>query len=186
MATPFDISLLRNFQIIFPFIFIFTVVYAVLSYSKILGEGEGKNWIYAMIAAVMAFMSLFSDTVTQTISVAAPWFILLFVFILFIIMAFMVLGVREANVLNLIKDPEYSFVGWWVAALVIIIMVGSLSHVISSRGGYPPYGENATVEEGETQESSFWATFFHPKILGMLAILLIAFFTISRLTSAPR
>lgn len=186
MATPFDIGLLKDFQIIFPFIFVFTVVYAVLSYSKILGEGEGKNWLYAMIAAALAFMSLISDTVTQTISVAAPWFVLLFVFILFVVMAFMILGVREANVLNLIKDPEYSFVGWWIAALMIIIIVGSLSHVIAGKGGYPPYGENATVEGGETQESSFWATFFHPKILGMLAIFLIAFFTVSRLTTSSK
>jgi hypothetical protein len=69
-------------------------------------------------------------------------------------------------------------------------MLGSLSHVMAEKkGGYPPYGPGANftaIEEGGVapgQESDFWKTLFHPKVLGMVIILLIGFFTISKLTS---
>jgi hypothetical protein len=191
MATPLDIGLLKNFQIIFPFLFIFAIVYGILSYTKLFGEN--KN-IYALIAAVLAIMSLFSDIVTQTINTAAPWFILLVVFIVFLLLGFMILGAREADFKAVLANPEYSFVNWWIVALVLIIVIGSLSHTIAERkGGYPPYGPGANetaIEEAEEevagQESDFWKTVFHPKVLGMLVILLIAFFTVSKLTQKTK
>jgi len=186
MVTPLDIGLLKSFQIIFPFLFVFCVVYALLTYSKFLGENRA---LQAMIAVVLAFMSLFSDIVVETINTSAPWFVLLIIFMVFLILGFMIIGAREADIMAVIKNPEYSFISWWIIALVIIIVIGSLSHTIAERkGGYPPYapGVNATLEEGEelaAQESAFWQTIFHPKILGLFVIMLIAFFTVSKLTS---
>ncbi len=185
MATPLDIGLLKNFQIVFPFLFVFAVVYGLLSYTKFLGDNKA---VHSMIAVVLAIMTLFSEVVVQTINTAAPWFVLLIVFMVFLMLGFMILGVREADFLGVLRDREYQFVIWWIIALIIVIVVGSMSHTISERkGGYPPYGpgENATLEEGEdalTQESDFWETLFHPKILGMFVLLLIAFFTVSKLT----
>lgn len=185
MVTFLDIGLLRNFQIIFPFLFIFCIVYALLTYTKFLGENRA---LQAGIAVVLAFMSLFSDLVIETINTAAPWFVLLVVFIVFLLLGFMILGVREADVMGVLRNPEYHFISWWVIALVIIIVIGSLSQTMAARkGGYPPYGENVTISDGEevpTQESDFWQTMFHPKVLGLLALMLIAFFAVSKLTSS--
>lgn len=186
MATPLDIGLLANFKIIFPFLFIFCIVFAVLASTKLLGDNK---IIHATIAIAMAFMSLFSDLVVETINIAAPWFVILVIFIVFVLLALMILGVKEADVMSVIKTDEYSYIIWWVVALVVIIIIGSLSHVMAEkRGGYPPYGPSANytaIEEGElaAQESDFWQTLFHPKVLGMIVILLIGFFTISKLTS---
>ena len=188
MATPLD--LMRDtglFNAIFPFIFIFALVYGILSYVKPFGEDKGG--VNVAIAAVLAFMSLFSGIVTDTINLAAPWFVLMIIFIFFVILGFMVLGAREADVIGVIKNPEYSFIAWWVIALVLIIVVGSLSHVVAERkGGYPPYGptSNISAEDADgipTQESDFWKTLFHPKVLGFIALMIIAFFTISKLTT---
>lgn len=184
MATFLDIELLRNFQVIFPFLLVFCITYGVLTYTKIFGENKGLE---AMIAIIFAFMSLFSDIVTETINTAAPWFVLLLIFTVFLLMGFMVLGIKEADIMSLLKNPEYSFINWWIAILVIIIILGSLSYTLAQKkGGYPPFIEdsNITADDGiPKQESDFWATLFHPKVLGLLALLLIAFFTISRLTS---
>ena len=184
MATFLDIELLRNFQVIFPFLLVFCITYGVIAYTKIFGENKG---LQAMIAIIFAFMSLFSDIVTETINTSAPWFVLLLIFTVFLLMGFMVLGVKEADVMSLLKNPEYSFINWWIAAIVIIIIIGSLSHTLAQKkGGYPPFIEdgNFTEDDGVSkQESDFWQTIFHPKVLGLLALLIIAFFTISKLTS---
>lgn len=186
MATPLDIGLLANFKIIFPFLFVFCIVFAAFTYTKLLGDNK---IIGATIAIVLAFMTLFSDMVVETINTAAPWFVLLIVFMVFLLLGLMILGVKEADVVSVMKMDEYSYIIWWVIALVVIIMLGSLSHVLAEKkGGYPPYGPGAnfTELEGEVvpgQESDFWQTLFHPKVLGMIIILLIGFFTISKLTS---
>ena len=189
MATPLD--LMRDtglFSAILPFMFIFALLYGLLSYVKPFGEGKGS--VNVVLAAVFAFMSLFSGIVTDTINLAAPWFVLLVIFLFFIILGFMVLGAKEADVIGLLKNPEYSYLGWWIVALVLIIVVGSLSQVVAQRkGGYPPYGPGSNITAAEdggelpTQESDFWKTIFHPKVLGFVALMIIAFFTISKLTT---
>lgn len=188
MATPLDIGLLKNFQIIFPFLFIWAITYALLTKVNFLGDNRA---LHATMATVIAFMALFSDVVIATINVAAPWFVLMIVFIVFLLLGFMILGIGEADIVGVLRNPSYSWVNYWILALVIIIVLGSLSSVMSAKkGGYPPFSsEDANETAGsangnipETQESDFWATLFHPKVLGLSAIMLIAFFTVSRLT----
>ncbi len=187
MATPLDIGLLANFKIIFPFLFIFCIIFAVLTYTKLLGENKV---LAATIAISMAFMSLLSDMVIETINIAAPWFVLMVIFMVFVLLGLMILGVKEADVVSVIKMDEYNYIIWWVVALTVIIMLGSLSHVLAKeKGGYPPYGPDANFTSAEDggiapgQESDFWKTLFHPKVLGMIVIMLIGFFTITKLTS---
>jgi len=45
---------------------------------------------------------------------------------------------------------------------------------------------NVSVEKVQEQEYGFWQTLFHPKILGMALVLLIAFFTIKYMSEAPK
>ncbi len=190
MATPLDIMQDSGlFNEIFPFMFIFAVMYGLLSSIKPFGDDKGA--VNVTIAAVLAFMSLFSGIVTDTINLAAPWFVLFIIFLLFIIIGFMVLGAKEADIFGVLQNPEYSYLGWWIVAIVLIIVIGSLSQVIAEKkGGYPPYGPGSNISlaeetggELQTQESDFWKTIFHPKVLGFVALMLIAFFTISKLTT---
>lgn len=188
MATIMDISLLKSFSGIFPFLFIFAIVYGLLSYKKIFGENKG---LHAIIAVVLAFMTLLSSTVVETINRSAPWFVLLLIFIVFLLLGFMILGTGESDIAALVKTSEYGFINWWILFLVLAIVLGSLSQVMSEKGGYPPYGEGgnetgtAITADGELpqQQSAFWETLFHPKVLGLIAIMLIAFFTVSKLTT---
>jgi len=187
MATIFDIGLIGEFRIILPFLLIFCLVYAALSYTNIMGKDNvGLN---AIIALVLSLMSLFSDIVVETINVAAPWFVILFIFIIFLLLGFMILGFKEIDIVGTLKDPEYTFINWWIFVLVLLIVVGSLGSVMSAKkGGYPPFttDDNSTLESGDTQEDAFWQTIFHPKVLGFITVMLIAFITVSRLTANPR
>ena len=190
MATPLDVGLLGNFQIIFPLLLIFCITFGVLTYSKIFGE---NTTLHAMIAIVLSVMTLFSNIAVQTINTAAPWFVILIVFIVFLLLGFMTMGAKEGDILSIIRSPDYGFINWWLAALVLIILLGSLAHVISNEGGFGPSAQevddngdpiiNQDTGEPATQENDFWNALFHPKVLGMITLLMICFFAINRLTS---
>ncbi len=179
MATPLDIGLLEKFSVIFPFLFVLVIVYAILQYGKFLGSNKG---IHALIALFLAIMTLFSSAVTDTINLMAPWFILLFVFILFVIIAFKIFGTSDSDIMSVLKDPSYNYIIWWIVAIGLIIALGSLTSVVWSAesGGMPTYNESSAEGMGA---NAFWNTIFHPKILGMAVILLIAVFTIQKMTA---
>jgi len=182
MATILDITALENFSLLFSFLFVLVIVFAVLSYSKFLGDNKG---IHGLIALFIAIMTLFSDAVVETINTMAPWFVLFFVFILFMIMAFKVFGTTDSDIMGVLKNPEYGYIIWWVVAIGIIIGIGSLTSNVWGEGGAPVYNESST-DVGETGANAFWGTLFHPRVLGIVLIFLVAVFTIQKMTATVK
>lgn len=183
MATLLDLTALEHFSSIFSFLFVLVIVFGILSYSKFLGENKS---IHALIALFLAIMTLFSDTVVQSINKMAPWFVLLFVFILFMLMAFKVFGTSDADIMGVLKDSQYAYIIWWIAAIGIIIAVGSLTSVVwGGDQGMPVYNESSPDSDvGSTGGSAFFGTLFHPKVLGAVFVLLVAVFAIQKLTAS--
>jgi hypothetical protein len=193
MATPLDTSLIGHFGTLFPFLFIFTLVYALLEKTKIFGS---NRVIYAFIAFIAAIMTQLSPIVRQTINTAAPWFILLIFFIFVILVAFMAFGASDGDIIGVLKSKDHSYLNAWIIAVILIIVVGSLTSVVSKHGGVgkeldtsdPTYiagVQNGSIIQQSDQESEFWSTIVHPKVLGMILILLISLFTIARITKEP-
>jgi len=190
MATFLDITLLEKFSIIFPFLLAFVVVYGVLSTTKILGSNKTLQSFFAII---VAFFTFFSPAVRAIINRMAPWFILLFIFVIFLIMVFKAYGATDDDILGQLRHPRYgNQIVWFFIAMILIITIGSVTSVTmrSSDKGLRPVSMNITTAEGVTtttditkEKSVFWDTLLHPKVLGLIAILLIANFTISRLAS---
>jgi hypothetical protein len=183
MATPLDLGLLDRFQVIFPFLLVIVIIYALLQFSKFLGTNKG---VHALIAFVIGITVLFSSTVRDSINIMAPWFVLLFIFIVFMLMAFKIFGTTDADIMGVLK--EHNSAVWWIIAVAIVITVGSLTYVVSSSGGFNLYGTPAanatgTGDAGGVGQSSFWATLFHPKVLGLVFVLLVGMFTIQRLAA---
>lgn len=183
MATPLDVGLLQKFDVVFPFLLIIVVTYVALTRINYFKENQAYAFI---IAFALGVLSLFNTVVIKTINMMAPWFVLLFIFMLLIFMAYTAFGVKEDTIIGTITTGNYAKdFGWWVFAIVLIIGLGSLSTVISQEKGFTPLttGENASVvpEGAGTEETGFWETLFHPKILGLVLIFMIAMFTISRL-----
>jgi hypothetical protein len=185
MATPLDVGLLQKFDVIFPFIFVLVIVYAVLSRTEWMKDKQAIAFILAFILAVM---TLFSGIAVKTINRMAPWFVLLIIFGILVIMAYQAFGVKESTVLDVLTKSEYrTTFAWWIISLMLIIGFGSLSAVVSEEKGFTALagGENASTAaaRGEAEEVGFWATLFHPKVLGLALILLIAMFTVQKLSS---
>ena len=184
MATPLDIGLLQKFDVIFPFLLVLVVVYVVITRWTYFKDNQAIAFI---IAFALAVLTLFNPIVVKTINMMAPWFVLLFIFMLLVFMAYTAFGIKEKTIIDTITTGKYANdFGYWVLALVLIIGIGSLTTVISEETGFTGLseeGENITVVQGEPVEASgFWETLFHPKVLGLAVLLLIAMFTIQKLS----
>jgi hypothetical protein len=183
MATPLDIGLLQKFDVIFPFLFVLVIVYALLARTEWFKEKQGMGFL---IAFVLAVMTLFSSIAVKTINRMAPWFVLLIIFSILLLLAYQALGVGEGKLVEVITGKEYGgTIAYWVLALMLIIGIGSLTSVVSEQKPFTALsaGENATaIVAGQGEQVGFWATLFHPKVLGLALILLIAMFTIKKLS----
>ncbi|MBN1644705.1 hypothetical protein JW851_01520 [Candidatus Woesearchaeota archaeon] len=183
MATPLDIGLIAKFDIIFPFLLIIILVYAFLSRMKWFEEKQGMAFL---IAFLLAIMTLMSPIATRTINMMAPWFILLMIFAIFLLISYQALGVSEGTITEVVTKSHYSkTIVWWVIALALIIGIGSLATVVSQREGFISKLGQPTEETAPTEETGFWQTVVNPKVLGVALIFLIAMFTISRLAGTP-
>jgi len=183
MVSPLDIGLLQTFEIVFPFLFILTFVFAFLTKIKPFSE----NYVYAAIIAVsLSVITLFSPIAIKTINTMAPWFVLLFVVTIFALLAYSIVGYSEESLMSSVTEgPHSGTIGWWIFALVLIIGVGSFATVISEERGFGALtAENgsAVLASGASEEASFFQSLLHPKVLGMAVIMLVGFFAIGQLS----
>jgi hypothetical protein len=156
---------------------------------------KDKRALQLLIALVLGFMTLFSDIALNTITTAAPWFVLMFFFIIFILITVMLFGVKETNIMGAISG-EHGYILKTVIILGIVIALGSLMQVIAERGGLgEPHqvvdgtggeitlGEDGTaMQDFAPQEKQFWDTVAHPKVLGLVLILMISVFAVLKLS----
>jgi len=187
MATPLNAELLSKFSIIFSMIFVFAIVFGILQATNLLGKNRGIN---SIIALVTALMLLFAPNLAQVINVMVPWFVVFLIFIIFTYLIFRFMGASEGDMNFVLK--RYKTVLYVVVTISVIIFLGALGKVFFSAetaGQYefgsderPTVGLNGTIVPGDVGgppgEATFWATFFHPKVLGMIFLLLIAMFLI--------
>jgi len=180
----FDIALLGHFSIIFPFLLAWVIVFGVLSYTKSFGDNKG---LHSIIALCLAFLFVLSKDAVQVINFASPWFVLFFIFIIFVIMAFKVFGATDADIMGVMKNPEFRYISTIIAILSIIIIIASFSNVMGQRTLEEGTDIDAIeASDGSTATSDFSSnvmnTIFHPQVLGLLVILIIASLTIKHLT----
>ena len=179
MATFLDIAALKQFSGIFPFLLVLVLVYAVLSQTSFFKEKQGMA---ALIAVICAIMTLFSSIAMKTINLMAPWFVLFVVFAILFILVFMMFGYTQKDVTEFVTSGEYG-VGIWAMAIMIVIGAGSLAAVLNEEVGLEKLtvGNVSSVGAEKTADYGFWQTLFHPKVLGMILVLMVAFFTIRQL-----
>ncbi len=184
MATILDIGALKAFDKVFTFILVTVIIYAFLSKTEYFKDE--RRVFAAIIALVVGVLTLTSGLVIQTVNLMAPWFVLLIIFAMFMMLAFMMFGFSLDNIRDFIKSGNFG-VGNWIMWIVVIIGIGSLVYVWDQQAGFGELTQgNVSVEKVQEQEYGFWQTLFHPKILGMALVLLIAFFTIKYMSEAPK
>lgn len=168
MATFLDVTGLQYFSNLFAFLFVWLIVYALLAYTKALGNNQ---LIHALIGLIIGLFALFSPTVTGAIIFIAPWFALIFVFIMLIMVAGNMFGATDLG-----ASP--AFRSTILALMVIILVTGVLIYVRNQ----------ISVPDEITEKSDFSKitnVLFHPKFIGMVFILVVAIFTIGLLASKP-
>ena len=171
MATFLDIGLLQKFEIIFPFLLVFIIFWGIFGYSKFLGENK---FLHALVALILAILVLFSDTVTRAINSMAPWFVLIIIFMLFLLMMGNTVGLSNSEMLTDFR--------WLRITFVIIFFVIFIFNLIDAA----VWDEDANYEEtniGDGGKGGVFATLRHPLVLGLILIFLIGVFTIQKLST---
>ena len=166
MATFLDVTGLQYFSNLFAFLFEWLIVYALLAYSRALGN---NHLIHILIGLIMGLFALFSPTVTGAIIVIAPWFALIFVFAMFISIAGNMFGATDIG-------GAPAFRGIVLSLVLVILVVGVLIYA----------REQISVPEEIDEKSDFSKitnVLFHPKFIGMVFILIVAVFTVGLLAS---
>ncbi len=188
MATPtISISLLEHFSPILLFILVFALLYGIFQWAKILGENKALHSIIAFLVAI--FVTVFSQGARDMIEFIIPWFTMLAILIVFSIMLYKIFGVSDSDMRKVIARPQMY---WTLFIIIIIIVLGALSHafgqtqlqITTNTSGTSTQGSSSTgiINAGnpgtsDTTSGSFnqnlGATFYNPKIIGTLFLLLV-------------
>lgn len=193
MATFLDIGILSEFNIVFVFLLVFSVIFAFLESIGIFGKD--KKGIHAIMAFALSFLIIISKVAVSMVNFMTPWFMILFLFIFFAILSVRMFGASEADTLALIKDTR---VYPYLIIVMVIILVAGFSNMygqsLLEQGTGVEGSENGEgdvilpgdIKGGSTKTDTFGTnvlnTLVHPKVLGMIAIMFIGLFTITFLT----
>jgi len=179
MAAFVDISILKNFSTIFTFILVFVIIYGLLEVFKIFGEG--RRGIHAMIGVTIAFMVSLSTGVSTVIQTFTPWFTIMIIVIFFILFAVRMFGYSSADITAGFKSSS---------SILTFILIFSAIIILFSLGA--GFGQQ-TLDQGQTNSTTtsvvtgnvttptnsgsfnqnLYNTLYHPKILGLILIMLI-------------
>ncbi|MBT7903273.1 hypothetical protein HN587_05400 [Candidatus Woesearchaeota archaeon] len=181
MASFLDIGLINYFGVILPILLVFVLLFGVLQKTKIFGDSKG---LQSIIAFCIALMLIIVPGVVEVINIMAPWFVLMFIFFFMIIVSLKFMGVNDDSITTYMsKDWETAH--WFILAVGLIIFIGAISAVYG--GSLLPFseeenvtgvqGEDLTVDTGNFN-SNVGALIFHPKVIGMVFILILGSFTI--------
>ncbi len=185
MATFLDVTLLQYFSIVFPLILVFVVTFALLEITKILGENKSIN---AVVAIVIALITIMSTDILKVVNWVTPWYVLLIFFIFMLYFMFRFMGISEKDFAEKIVVDRSVY--WTVIVIAIIIMFSGLGAVYGPKLTPPGSvaqeittdGIPATGAAGSAFEANVYQTIFNPKILGMILVLAICVFAILLLT----
>ncbi|MBT4651031.1 hypothetical protein HOC13_00750 [Candidatus Woesearchaeota archaeon] len=189
MATFLDLGLLQYFNVIFPVILIWALLFAILQKTKILGENMSLNAVVSMAGALMA---LLSPTIIQLINFVVPWFVVAFIFLILLLLLYRVLGASEKDVTSMIMGDKT--IKWGILAVAVLILAAGFGQVLGQSigpylGGEPVDGEVIVTEGGTPSvatsdfQQNIMAIIFHPKVVGLVVLFGVAIFAVILLSS---
>jgi len=188
MAT-LDVGLFEHISFIFPFLLVWAMVFGLLSWKKVFGD---NNALHGIIAVAISIMFIMSGNAVAILNLASPWFVILFMFIIFVLMAFKIFGVSDDHIISIVTSKDYQHISTWIIIISLIIIVLAGSSVMGQDlldksldgGEVAEFSGGGDVGSSDHQEA-WTSTVFHPKVLGFLVVMLIASFTVMQLTKIP-
>lgn len=184
MVTVLDIGLLQTFDIIFPVLLVFALLFALLQKTKVVGASVSIN---AIISVAIAFMVLLSDTLVDIINFMTPWFAVVIIFFVLMILIFQVFGAKESDIAGALKDKTLL---WTIVGIGLLIAIAAIFSVLGqsfTEAAFEEGGEVTVTDAGVATKSfsgSLMATLFHPKVLGLIILFAIAIFAVALLSGS--
>lgn len=192
------LSLIEGFSRVIPALLILILLFAILEHFKVFGEG--KTFVNAIIALCAAALVLVSSKASTILAFMTPWFVVLIFFIIFMLIAFKAMGVKDSAIMGAMKDNRG--IAWTIIFIGIGIGAIGLGNVMgqdlleSTQGvDYSQYTKNTDgtytapdgtkvdqLPAGGSYQSNFTKTLFHPKVLSFALMGLIAAFTVQFMT----
>ena len=163
MATFLDVTALESFSVIFVFLLVWVIGYAILLYTKVLGQNQ---FVSIIISLVFAFLTIISPLATLIVKSILPFVAVVLILIIVVSSTAGMFGKFDVDAL-----PGMKFIV--ITILVIALIVGSLAIV----------RQNIDVPERGEDFGKISTVIFHPNFLGMILILLIAVFTVGLLAA---
>lgn len=125
------------FDVVLPFLFVFTIVFAILEKTYVLGKEDGKprKNLNSVVAFVLAFIVIAANKAVNFLSAALPNIVLLMVVGLCFLM---LIGVflKEGEL-----DLSSKHSGWYKAFMIIMF----IALIVVVLGAYPVGGSNALM-----------------------------------------
>ncbi len=196
MATLLDLSLFSFFGSVFTFILVWIIVYALLEKTKAFGaEKKGLNGMVAVSVAVLVLASKFA---LGFVNFIVPWFLILVVVVFLIIFVFRVFGAEDSSIMGAIPKARM-----WVITISVIILLFGFGSVFgqsaleqglgnststNNNGNSDVSTDNSVdVNEGQSTDTgsfttNLYNTLFHPKVLGLLFLLIVGILALVFLT----
>jgi hypothetical protein len=171
MATVLDLGLLQMFEPIFAVLFVFALMFAILQKTKALTEAVGINGI---IAVVIAFMVLMSQTLVSIINFMIPWFTVVIIFFVLLLLVFQVFGAKDADFASAVKDKGLM---WTIIGIGIVILLAAVGSVVPEDIGPNLVGGDVSADD-DSFSSNLTDILFNPKIIGIIVIFLVAIFAV--------
>ena len=183
------------FSIFFTFLFVYALLYGVLSWRKPFGDNKG---IYAIISVMSSFLLVLSNPARLFINFITPWFLAFGIFIFLIILVVSIFA--EVKWIDVV---QHSTTMTWLSIMFAIILIAGLAYVFGQQALSAGYGggkvdpipvltENGSYAQGSYAYSSTGEplpgrigpttndygsnlvnTLFHPKVLGLLCVFIL-------------
>lgn len=183
MATFLEtLSILNFFSALFAALLVFAVVFAILNKTRILGESKVIQWI---VAIALGLLTLVYPDIISLVEFISPWFVLLFIFLILLLLAYRLFGYSEENILEYVKSDRT--INWVLVAVGVIILLAGIFNVFGESALQATAGGNATSEgdSGSGFQENVFSTLFSPQLLGVLLVFAIAVFAIAFLGGKP-
>jgi hypothetical protein len=199
MATFLDIGLAQQLNWLFAFFLVFALLYALLMQKKMF---DMSQMTASTIAICIAFIMLLSPVFLNIVAAAIPWFAIAIIFIVFLLLTLFTIGVTPEDMTKTLASPQYgSSIKSFIVIIASIILIGAVASQFSVfTGGSQPAVESSdngviVTENGnvvtndaiaDKGQDALIAILFHPQVLGLIAIMVIAIFATVLLSSNVR
>ncbi len=174
MASILDLGLLEYFLPWFIFIFVLIIVWALLEKINFFGKNKLVHWVIAFCAAIMFIIIPEMQTIIATIT---PFFLILIIFIILVFIVFMFMGYESTKILEVISQNE--IITW----VVIIVALGIMGFALTQVYGDAIHEITSPDQDSDNLEQSIGEIIFHPKVLGVSFILILAALVVKFVTT---